>query len=65
MEGLAAIYYQSISTELPTATWDSFCRLLHDRFDRDQHEYLLRQMFNIRQQTTVFAYVTAFSELVD
>jgi hypothetical protein len=39
--------------------------LLHDRFDRDQHESLLRQLFNIRQQTTVSAYVSAFSQLVD
>jgi hypothetical protein len=39
--------------------------MLHERFDRDQHEYLLRQMFNIRQQSTVSAYVTAFSQLVD
>lgn len=30
-----------------------------------QHESLLRQMFNIRQQTTVSAYVSAFSQLVD
>jgi hypothetical protein len=65
MEGPAAIWYQSIAPQLPTATWESFCRMMHDRFDRDQHESLLRQMFNIRQQTTVSAYVTAFSELVD
>lgn len=47
------------------ATWASFCQLLHDRFDRDQHESLLRQIFNIRQTSTVSTYVTAFSELVD
>jgi hypothetical protein len=65
MEGPAAIWYQSIAPQLPTATWDTFCQMLHERFDRDQHEYLLRQMFNIRQQSTVSAYVTAFSQLVD
>jgi hypothetical protein len=65
MEGPAAIWYQSISPQLSSATWDSFCSLLHERFDHDQHEYLLRQIFNIRQQTSVQAFVTSFSELVD
>jgi hypothetical protein len=49
MEGPAAIWYQYISPQLPMATWDSLCRLLHEQFDRDQHEYLLRQMFNTHQ----------------
>jgi hypothetical protein len=65
MEGPAAIWYQSIVPQLPSATWASFCQLLHDRFDRNQHESLLRQIFNIRQISTVSTYVTAFSELVD
>ena len=65
MEGPAGIWYQSIAPQLPCTTWDSFCSLLHERFDRDQHEFLLRQLFNIRQQTSVSAYATAFSELVD
>jgi hypothetical protein len=47
------------------ATWDSFCRLLHDRFDRDQHESILHKLFNVQQQTSVSDYVTTFSELVD
>jgi len=38
---------------------------LHDRFDRDQHELLIRQLFSIRQQTTVSNYVKHFTELVD
>ena len=65
MEGPAAIWYQSIAPQLPSATWESFCQMLHERFDRDRHEHLLRQMFSIRQHTSVSAYVTAFSQLVD
>lgn len=65
MEGPASRWYQSLAPKLPYLTWDSFCRLLHDRFDHDQHEALLRQLFNIRQHTSVSAYVKAFSELVD
>ena len=38
---------------------------MHDRFDRDQHELLIRQLFSIRQQTNVSDYVKRFTELVD
>ena len=57
-------WYQSITPQLADASWDT-CRLLHDRFDRDQHELLLCKLFNVHQQTTVAAYVTEFSELKD
>lgn len=50
---------------MPSVTWEKFCQWLHDRFDRDQHELLIRQLFNVRQQTTVSAYIATFSELVD
>jgi hypothetical protein len=65
MEGPASRWYQSLAPKLPYLTWDSFCHLLHDRFDHDQHNTLLRQLFNIRQNTSISAYVKAFSELVD
>jgi hypothetical protein len=65
MQDAAACWYQSLAPQLPNLTWSSFCQLLHDRFDRDQHESLLRQMFNIRQQSTVSAYVSAFTKLVN
>jgi hypothetical protein len=39
--------------------------MLHDRFGRDQHEVLFRQLFHIRQSGTVADYVECFSALVD
>jgi hypothetical protein len=53
VEGPAAIWYRSIAPQLPTATWETFCQWLHDRFDRDQHELLLRQIFSVRQLGTM------------
>jgi hypothetical protein len=64
LEGPVDLWYQSITPELTDASWETFCQLLDDRFDR-QHKLLLRQLFNIYQKTTVSAYVTKFSELVD
>jgi hypothetical protein len=42
-----------------------FCSLIHDRFSRDQHEALSRQLFYIRQTGSVNEYVVQFSKLVD
>ena len=38
---------------------------MHDRFDRDQKELLIRQLFHIRQTSSVADYVKQFSELID
>jgi hypothetical protein len=38
---------------------------MHDRFDRDQHESLIRQLFHVRQTTTISEYLTSFTSLVD
>jgi hypothetical protein len=38
---------------------------LHDRFDRDQKEVLIRQLFLIKQTSTVSDYVECFSKLLD
>jgi hypothetical protein len=34
-----------------------FCSMIHDRFDRDQHEALIRQLFHIRETEFVAEYV--------
>jgi hypothetical protein len=39
--------------------------LLHDRFGREQHGSLIRQLFHIRQTSSVADYVEQFSSLVD
>jgi hypothetical protein len=38
--------------------------MIHDRFGRDQHEALIRQLFHIRQSGSVAKYVELFSALV-
>jgi hypothetical protein len=44
-DGPAKSWIHSIESQLPGCSWDEFCRLLRDRFDRDQHEILIRQLF--------------------
>jgi hypothetical protein len=47
--------------------WPDFCKLIHDRFGRDQRDKLSRsrQMFHIHQTSTVTDYVSRFSTLFD
>ena len=63
--GPAKRWIQSVSHELKTMTWSQFCQALHNRFDHDHHELLLRKMNRIRQTSSVQDYVDRFSELVD
>lgn len=45
--------------------WPDFCKLIHERFGRDQRDKLSRQMLHIHQMTTVTDYVARFSTLFD
>lgn len=63
--GPAKRWVQSVTEKLKTMKWSEFCSALHKRFDRDQHEFLLRQLNRICQTTSVQDYVDRFSELVD
>jgi hypothetical protein len=65
LDGAIACWFQSIEPELDFSDWQAFCRLLHDRFDRDQKELLIRQLFHAKQTTSVADYVKQFTKLVD
>jgi hypothetical protein len=65
MDGVVAHWLQSTEHRIRSATWDQFFSLIHDRFDRDQHEVLIRQLFHIRQKGTATEYVEEFSALND
>lgn len=64
LDGPAGRWFQSIESQL-SGSWSTFYKLLHDRFDGDQHELLLRQLFNIRHTSTVTDYVDRFTEIVE
>jgi hypothetical protein len=53
LEGLAVRGLQSAERRLKQASWQEFCSLILDRFDRDQHEALIHQLFHIRQESSI------------
>ena len=65
LDGPAARLSQSVSKRLKQSGWSEFCSWLLERFGRDQQESLIRQLYHIKQTTTVADYVDRFSELVD
>lgn len=65
MTHAAARWLQSVESSLTNISWESFCSLIEERFSRDQHELLLRQMNKIRQTSTVSDYVDRFTDLVE
>jgi hypothetical protein len=64
-EGVAARWLQFVDRRLRTASWSEICSWIHDHFGRDQHESLIRQLFHIKQITSVQDYIDRFTELVD
>ncbi|WVZ90409.1 hypothetical protein U9M48_036715 [Paspalum notatum var. saurae] len=64
-EGVAARWLQSVERELRFANWAQFCRLVLDRFGKDQHGLLVRQFYHIQQKSSVANYVQQFTELFD
>ena len=64
-DGRAARWLQSVERRLKQLSWNEFCSLLHDRFVREQHESLIRQLFHIKQLGSVTEYVEHFASLVD
>jgi hypothetical protein len=55
---------QLVNHHVLTATWKELCTWIHEWFGRDQHESLIRQLFHIKQTSSVQDYIDMFSELV-
>lgn len=64
-EGTTAHWLESVQRRAPNVSWCEFCELLQSRFGHNKHQNLLRQMFHIRQTSTLEEYVEHFSELYD
>jgi hypothetical protein len=61
----AARWLPSVELKLHSCSWATFESLVLERFGRDQHALLARQLFHIRQTGTVEDYVVKFAGLVD
>jgi len=58
-------WYPSVESQLQTANWPTFTRLILDRFGQDEHELLLRQLFQIHQINSIQEHIDQFIVIVD
>jgi hypothetical protein len=61
----AARLFPSVEKRLQSCSWDEFRTLLLDRFGREHHELLVRQLLSIKQTDLMSEYVGRFAVLVD
>jgi hypothetical protein len=48
---------QSVNYHVHTATWKELCSWIRDRFGRDHHKSLIRQIFHIKQTGGIQEYI--------
>jgi hypothetical protein len=53
-----------MQTTISSLSWDFFVTAMCNRFDRDEHNHLLRHFFHVNQTTFVSEFVEHFSDLV-
>jgi hypothetical protein len=61
----AARRLPSVERRLASCSWEDFCRMLLDRFGREHHELLVRQLLTIKQVGPMTEYIDRFAVLVD
>lgn len=64
MFGTVDFWLQSVEPIVKGARWVELCAAVCNRFERDQHNHLLRQFFRIKQLGTVSEYIEHFDDLV-
>lgn len=64
LTGSAALWYQTVQSAILAMNWDDFCATVCAKFDRDEHNHLLRHFFHICQTHLVHEYIEQFCDLV-
>jgi hypothetical protein len=63
-EGSALLWLQSVESRIREMNWEELCLALTTRFERDQHNILIRQFYHIQQNSSVGEYIELFDQLV-
>jgi hypothetical protein len=53
-----------VEDQLHVLSWEQLCELLHKQFDKGHYQLLYRQLFKLRQNGLVSAYVEKFNSLM-
>jgi hypothetical protein len=64
LSGSAALWFQTVQSTIYNMPWEDFCAIVCAKFDRDEHNHLLRQFFRIHQKDYVHEYIENFCDLI-
>jgi len=64
LTGSAALWYQTVQSTPKNLSWADFVAMVSAKFDRDEHNHLMREFFHIRQLTNVHEYIENFCVIV-
>lgn len=62
--GNAALWFQSAEDKLGEISWENLSETINKWFDRGQYQLLYRQMFKIKQISSVAEYIERFNTLM-
>lgn len=62
--GNADFWAQSLEYSVQDLAWPDLCKAICERFEKDQHNQLLRQFFRIKQHDGVAEYIEKFDNIV-
>jgi hypothetical protein len=65
MAEAAELWLQSVEDAVRKASWRMFCLMVLERFGKDHHELLIRQLFNIHMTGTVSEYIYEYTKIVE
>ena len=65
MTAAAARWFQSVEDQVRQGSWEFFCQAVMERFGKDQHAFLIRQLFHIYQAGSVQEYIDKYTGLVE
>lgn len=60
----AALWLHTLPSDAANLSWKEFTSTVCLKFNRDEHNHLLRQFFHIKQNTSVSDYIEQFSEII-
>jgi len=65
LTGAAARWFPAVEQQVVQMSWPQFTAIVLERFGKDQHELLIRQLFHIKQTGQVQEYADKFTSIVD
>lgn len=62
--GSVDLWLHTLKNQIASMSWDEFTTSACYRFDKDEHNHLLRIVFHIRQSASISEYIEQFSDIL-